>query len=112
MKAEEKKKIKEKIVEEIALLKKSVVSLEQTSKPVAPDEAIGRLTRMEALSSQGINEANLRASRSRLSMLGRAYKRVDDDPEFGICVECEEAIPTGRLMLIPESLRCVHCAEV
>ncbi|MBE9536877.1 MAG: TraR/DksA C4-type zinc finger protein [Proteobacteria bacterium] len=111
MKAEEKKKLKDKIAEEIILVKKSIVSLEQTSKPVAPDDAIGRLTRMEALSSQGINEANLRASRSRLSMLEQALKRVDNDPEFGICVECEEAIPIGRLMLMPESQRCVHCAD-
>lgn len=112
MNAEEKKKLKKKIVEEISRLKKSIASLKQTSKPVAPDDAIGRLTRMEAMSSQGINEANLRASRSRLSMLERAFIRVEDDPEFGICIECEEAIPIGRLMLMPESLRCVHCAEV
>ncbi len=111
MKTEEKLRLKEKIVEDISLLKKGIPSLEQTSKPVAPDDAIGRLTRMEAMSSQGINEANLRASKSRLSMLERAFKRVDDDPEFGICIDCEETIPTGRLMLIPESLRCVHCAE-
>jgi DnaK suppressor protein len=111
MKTEEKLRLKEKIVEDIGLLKKSIPSLEQASKPVAPDDAIGRLTRMEAISSQGINEANLRASKSRLSMLERALKRVDNDPEFGICVECEEAIPIGRLMLMPESLRCVHCAE-
>ena len=112
MKTEEKLKLKKKIVKDLKLLKKSILSLEQTSKPVAPDNAIGRLTRMEALNSQGINEANLRASKSRVSMLKRALTRIDDDPEFGTCIECEEAIPTGRLLLMPESLRCVHCAEV
>jgi len=111
MKTEERKKLKEKITEDMILLKKNIISLEQASKPVAPDDAIGRLTRMEAMGSQGINEANLRASKSRFSMLEQALKRLDDDPEFGICIDCEEAIPTGRLMIMPESLRCVHCAE-
>lgn len=111
MTEEDRQKLKDKTTEKIALLKKSISSLEQTSKPVSPDNAIGRLTRMEAMSSQAINEANLRSSKSRLSMLQRALKRIDEDPEFGVCVECEEAIPTGRLMLMPESLHCVHCAE-
>ncbi len=110
MTIDEKKKVKLKIAQEIESLTASISSLEEMSKPVAPDVSIGRLTRMEALSSQGISEANLRSSRSRLSMLQSALKRIDD-PEFGICIECEEPIPTGRLLIMPESRKCVHCVD-
>ncbi|MDT8317813.1 MAG: TraR/DksA C4-type zinc finger protein [bacterium] len=109
MTGEEKEKVKSKITEEIESLRQSISSLEEMSKPVAPDVSLGRLTRMEAISSRGISEANLRSSRSRLSMLMSALKRIDD-PDFGICIECEEPIPAGRLLIMPESRKCVHCA--
>jgi DnaK suppressor protein len=34
-----------------------------------------------------------------------------DDPDFGLCCECEEPIPFARLMIMPESDLCVKCAE-
>ena len=110
MTIDEKKKVKQKIAKEIESITASISSLEEMSKPVSPDVSIGRLTRMEAISSQGISEANLRSSRSRLSMLHSAFERIDD-PEFGICIECEESIPTGRLLIMPESRKCVHCVD-
>ena len=110
MTKEEKEKVKQKIAKEIESLTASISSLEEMSRPVAPDVSIGRLTRIEAISSQGISEANLRSSRSRLSMLHSALKRIDD-PDFGICIECEESIPTGRLLIMPESRKCVHCVD-
>lgn len=110
MTIDEKENVKLKITEEIESLTQSISSLEEMSKPVAPDVSLGRLTRMEALSSQGISEANLRSARGRLSMLQSALRRIDD-PEFGICIECEEPIPMGRLLIMPESRKCVHCVD-
>jgi len=109
MQHNEKAKLKEKISKEIASIEVSIQSLERMAKPVAPDDAIGRLTRMEAMTSQGICGANLRSSRNRLIKLRKALKNIDK-PDFGICEECEEPIPLGRLMIMPESRRCVHCA--
>jgi DnaK suppressor protein len=102
--------LKKKIVEEIEVQKKLIVSFTSTSKPVAPDNAIGRLTRMEAISSQGISEASLNSSRSKLIKLEKALSKVDL-PEFGICVRCSNPIPHGRIMLMPENILCVSCAE-
>ena len=110
MTIEEKEKVKLKISKEIESLTQSISSLEEMSKPVAPDVSLGRLTRMEAISSQGISEANLRSARGRLSMLQSALGRIDD-AEFGICIECEEPIAAGRLLIMPESRKCVHCAD-
>ena len=94
----------------IETAKKDVLSLKELSKPVAPDDAIGRLTRMEAINSRSINEAALEKTRAKLSGLQRALGEIDG-PDFGICRLCEEPIPHARLKLIPECLLCVVCAR-
>ena len=32
-------------------------------------------------------------------------------PDFGICVGCDNPIPSGRIVLMPEATRCVPCSE-
>ena len=98
------------IQQEIANLGKDIPALQQLSKPVAPDNAIGRLTRMEAINSKSINEANLANAKARLARLQHALKMADD-PDFGLCMQCDEPIPFKRLMVQPDSSLCVHCAE-
>ena len=65
---------------------------------------------MEAINSKSINEATLNKARQTLSKLERALLLIDD-PDFGLCHECEEPIPFARLMIVPESGLCVQCAE-
>ncbi len=105
----EKEKLEKHIREEIETLKQDIVSYKAVSKPVSPDNAIGRLTRMEAINSKSINEASLRQAESTLAGLERALKMIDD-PDFGLCTQCGEPIPFKRLMIMPGSLRCVACA--
>lgn len=38
-------------------------------------------------------------------------RRMDDDPDFGLCVECGEPIPFKRLRATPTAVRCVDCQE-
>ena len=102
-------KLREKMMGEITSLKKDIPSLESASKPIPPDSSLGRLTRMEMIGTKGISESNLRASKTRLARLEQALKKIDD-PEFELCRECEEPIPLGRLMLMPEAILCVNCA--
>ena len=87
-----------------------IASLVETSKPVAPDNAIGRLSRMEALNDRAVSEASLNAARHKLSRLENALGKVDQ-PDFGICVNCDKPIPSGRILLVPEATLCVPCAE-
>ncbi len=54
-----KKKLENHIREKIEVLKEDIISYKQLTRPIAPDNAIGRLTRMEAISSKSINEAAL-----------------------------------------------------
>ena len=102
--------IKEKIETDIVLLKEQIADLEEKVKPISPDCGLGRLTRLEAMGEQHVNNKVLDESRVRLTRLGNALQRIDK-PMFGICIECEENIGVGRMSVRPESVRCVSCAS-
>jgi DnaK suppressor protein len=109
MDATQKEKLASHIRKTIAELKNDIEAYRELTKPIAPDVAIGRLTRMEAIGSKSINEAALNKARNKLSRLERTLRDIDD-PDFGLCRECEEPIPFARLMAMPESNLCVVCA--
>jgi DnaK suppressor protein len=106
----ERMELRVQITAEISEVNSEIESLKELTKPIPPDNAIGRLTRMEAIQSKSINEAVLRKAKLRLMRLENAQGRVDD-ADYGICTECDEPIPVGRLKLMPESVRCVQCAQ-
>jgi DnaK suppressor protein len=106
----ERSEVKLKIQSDLAETKAAVAELEELTKPIAPDDAIGRLTRMEAINSRSINEASLNAARAKLNKLERALDRVDNE-DFGICAVCDKPIPIKRIMLMPEAIKCVQCAD-
>jgi len=110
MTKEQKETLEKHIKEKIDSLKKDIVTYKKLTKPIRPDSSIGRLTRMDAINSKSINEAALRTAEHTLPKLQRAFRMIDD-PDFGSCKECEEPIPFGRLMIMPEADLCVLCAE-
>ena len=107
---QEKETIKEKIETDIILLKEQIADLEEKVKPISPDCGLGRLTRLEAMGEQHVNNKVLDEGRLRLTRLGNALQRIDK-PMFGICIACEENIGVGRMSVRPESVRCVNCAN-
>ncbi|MFC1591544.1 TraR/DksA family transcriptional regulator [Thermodesulfobacteriota bacterium] len=106
---EDREKLRKNIRQELEALKIDMVALKKGARPVAPDNAIGRLTRMEAINSKSISEASLRNAETKRAQLERALG-VIDDPDFGLCAECGEPIPVKRLMIMPEAVLCVGCA--
>jgi len=106
----EKDEIKQIIEKNIYTLKEQIALLEEKVKPIAPDCSLGRLTRLEAMSEQHVNNKILDESKLRLSRLTNALSRIDK-PMFGVCIECEEPIGMGRMRIRPESVRCVECAN-
>jgi DnaK suppressor protein len=107
---EQKEMLKSHIQQRIEDVKEDIVSYRELTHPVSPDNAIGRLTRMEAINSKSINEAALNKAKQTLSKMERALMMIDN-PDFGLCQECEEPIPLARLMIVPESGLCVQCAQ-
>ena len=104
------KEIKQKILEEIAKTEKLIVEYKELTKPVAPDDAIGRISRMDAINNKSVTEASLRQAEGKLLNLERVLSRVGTK-DFGICIKCGKPIPEGRLIYRPESLKCVDCAR-
>ncbi|WP_319541788.1 TraR/DksA C4-type zinc finger protein [uncultured Pseudodesulfovibrio sp.] len=96
---------------EIESLKTEIPRLKELLKPVAPDNAIGRISRMDNIVNQSVAEAQLSKSKVRLVRLKESLKRVDEDEDFGLCIECDEPIPMARLKAMPETELCVDCAE-
>ena len=110
MHQENKKKLKELIKSEILTLSKQIELLKEKVKPISPDCSLGRLTRLEAMGEQHVNNKVLDEAKLRLTRLNNALLRIDK-PMFGICIECEEEIGFGRMSVRPESVRCVKCAN-
>lgn len=109
MRKDDKEKLEKLMLEKILSLKKDAVSYKKLIKPISPDSAIGRISRMEAINSKSINEEALRKVEYTLARLERAIRMIDD-PDFGLCAECEEPIPVARLLIMPEADLCVACA--
>jgi RNA polymerase-binding transcription factor len=102
--------IKKIILEEILKTEKSIIEYREMVKPVAPDVAIGRISRMDAINNKSVMEASLRQAESKLENLQQVLAKIGS-PDFGICVKCKQPIPIGRILIRPESLHCVNCAR-
>jgi DnaK suppressor protein len=98
------------INKELTETKKNIKNLKELTKPIAPDCAIGRVSRMDAINNKSINEAALRKAEVKLSSLKYALERIDDK-DFGICARCQQPIPIGRILLMPHSRFCTNCVD-
>lgn len=102
--------IEAKILDEIEKTESRIADYKEQSKPISPENAIGRISRMDAINNKSITEAALRTAEAKLSHLLQARDKVGTK-EFGICIKCKEPIPVGRILLMPESSKCVNCAR-
>ena len=110
MTEKERIELKRIIMESISSLNKDISELEELTKPISPENAVGRISRMDAINNKSINEAALVQARLKMEKLKLAKEKCGDI-EFGICRKCHGSIPMGRLVLMPESLYCVRCAS-
>lgn len=88
----------------------TIADMKAMTGPVAPDDAIGRISRMDAIQNQSITDAALRKAEEKLVLLQRMEGRLDD-PDLGLCQRCGAEIPMQRLLLMPQSTYCVRCAQ-
>ena len=104
-----KNKIKNIIEEKIKDLVLEIDELRQIAKPIEPENAIGRISRMDAINNKSINDRMLRNSLQKLKNLKTGLIRLENI-DFGICIQCRREININRLLLIPETLKCVRCS--
>lgn len=103
-------KLKDRILDEMAETQERIMSLEKATEAVAPDKALGRLSRLEAMSDKSVNDAALVEARSRMEQLDVALSKVYQR-DFGVCVTCREPIALERIMALPHANQCVACAS-
>ncbi|MEQ8706462.1 MAG: TraR/DksA C4-type zinc finger protein [Phaeodactylibacter sp.] len=110
MNPEERNTLKTKIEAAIVKTTKEVERLMEETKPIAPENAIGRVSRIDAINNKGVSEAALRSAKRKLTNLKIALTKIDRE-DFGICGRCKQPIAPARLMYMPESTMCVRCAD-
>jgi DnaK suppressor protein len=96
--------------QELERTRNAIADLKEMTAPVEPDDAIGRVSRMDAISNKAINDAALRKAEEKLQQLERMTVLVEE-PGFGLCKKCGEAISMQRLILMPQSVLCVQCGS-
>jgi len=72
---------------------------------VADEDAQALSEMLQVLASQ-----RNRGQADLIARIDRALRKLSDAPDdFGLCEECEEAIPPRRLELMPWATRCAGC---
>jgi len=110
MTQEDRVALKNKILELLEKLEKDIKYTEDMTQPISPENSIGRVSRMDAINNKSVMEASLRNKISKRNKLKLALSKVDNE-NFGICVNCKQNINPARLMYMPESARCIRCAD-
>ena len=105
-----KKKLKKTILDKIAQLETEIEEIKNLAAPIEPENAIGRISRMDAINNKSINDRLLRNAAEKQKKLNLALSRIGE-PKFGFCALCEQAIQEARLTLMPESSLCISCAR-
>ena len=110
MNKQQRNKAKESIKKSIEETQKDISSLKELTKPIAPENAIGRVSRMDAINNKSLNDASLRGAINKLALLESALQKINHE-DFGLCIICKNEIPIQRILLIPQTNRCVYCAS-
>ena len=103
-------KLEVKITKDISRTQRSIAEYKELTKPIAPENAIGRVSRMDAINNKSVMEAALRQAEQKLDGLKTVIDQLQDD-DFGLCFKCNEPIPIGRIMAMPYNVHCVKCAR-
>lgn len=104
------KELREAFATEIAKTRKKIIAYEEMTQPVSPDNAIGRISRMDSIVNSSVTESVLREARQKLENLEAMLGQIGE-PGFGCCRKCGAPIPVKRMLLMPQSPYCVAHAR-
>ena len=104
------KSVIKKLINEIAITQIKIAEYTEICKPIAPENAIGRISRMDAINNKSVVEAALRQAEQKMRQLLIMEPKIKNT-EFGVCIKCRNTIPFERLMIRPHSKFCVNCAQ-
>lgn len=110
MKEKERAEVIRRIKSEIDKTEKEIAELKELTKPISPENAVGRLSRMDAINNKSINENRLRTAEAKIRKLEHSLQK-STEKNFGTCARCGGSIQIARLILLPESNYCIRCAN-
>ncbi len=105
-----KEKIRSAVFAEIQKTENRISEYKELSKPTAPDCAIGRISRTDAINNNSINKSVLRKNEEKLKALKYMLSKIDEK-DFGSCEKCRQEIPLQSLLYLPQSRFCVKCSQ-
>ena len=104
-------KLKAQIQSKIQELQALQAQAEAGCDTVVLDQSrVGRLSRMDAMQSQAMNQEAQRRRKLEIGRLNAALKNLAEG-DYGYCEACGEEIAHGRLMLDPAAPFCITCAR-
>ena len=110
MNIEEREKLKLEISKKLIKINEQVKELRELTKPIEPDCAIGRVSRMDAINNKSINDAALSKKLIQQEGLIAALENIYND-DFGKCLICGKDIQMGRILIMPENRKCIECSR-
>lgn len=82
------------------------IPMAKTDAVTKPDDDEAPLTEMTQVIASNRNRARTAA----IQAISDGLRRMLDHPdEYGLCRECDEAIPQARLVLMPQTNLCAAC---
>jgi DnaK suppressor protein len=105
----EKKEYLEKLISEIEKTKRLLESLKEANQPIGPDNALGRMSRMDAINDKSLTDNQVMQNKAKLKKMRKVLDEKDSSA-FGHCFNCEKPISIPRLMYMPQSRTCINCA--
>jgi len=103
-------RLKVAIKEKMALLKTQLEAENEETKPIAPDVAIGRLSRLDSMQMQQMALEMERRQKVELKDLEDALDRIAKGT-YGTCELCRAEIAEERLLAVPTATLCISCAR-
>jgi DnaK suppressor protein len=101
----------EELGNQLRKLERSMAVTDEALKTVELDQtAVGRLSRMDSMLSQGMAQGLREREVAKLALLREAMARMEAGT-YGICTVCGEPVAFERLMVFPESPTCSGCGQ-
>jgi len=94
--------------DELERLKTESVEAKSDTRVVSPDNAIGRLSRLDSMQMQEMALDAQRRREARILQLQEALERMDSG-DYGTCALCHQTIEYERLSTYPEATVCGRC---
>jgi DnaK suppressor protein len=102
--------IRDQLLRSLGKLERSMKANGAAARPRdLEQDTVGRLSRVEALQSQGLTKTLAAREQAQLEQIVAALRRLEEGT-YGACNGCGAPIPMERLMIYPETVACSACA--